>query len=148
MKNRGFHHSFTCDTYARFGIMPAKKHKIVSTQRSAFWPCGSCRQNCKTEPICCDACRRWHHASCEGLTDLEFSFFNVSDAPCTCNDCFLIELGKSPYEYLYALTGLRQVNIINEMQSIHTSLSADILLRLDECWMHGEDTLKCDTFQI
>ena len=27
-----------CDTYARFGIMPAKKHKIVSTQRSAFWP--------------------------------------------------------------------------------------------------------------
>ena len=43
---------------------------------------------------------------------------------------------------------LRQVNIINEMQSIHTCLSADILLRLDECWIHGEDTLKCDTFQI
>ena len=46
---------------------------------------------------------------------------------------FSIELGKPPYEYLYALTRMRQVNIINEMQSIHSSVSADILLRLDEC---------------
>ena len=127
--------------------MPGKR-KIVSSKRSAFWPCGSCRQNCKTESICCDACKRWHHASCEGLTDSEFSFFNGSDASYTCNDCFSIELGNSPYQYSWALTRLRQVNIFNKMHRNHTSLSADILLRLEECWIHGEDTLKCDIFQI
>ena len=68
------------------GIMPPhKKRKIVSTKRSAFWPCGSCRQNCKSSSICCDACRRWHHASCEGLNN-----------------------------YLCALTRLRQVNIMGQ----------------------------------
>ena len=69
------------------GIMPPhKKRNIVSTQRSAFWPCGSCRQNYKSGSVCCDACRRWHHASCEGLNAAEFKFFNESDAPYTCND--------------------------------------------------------------
>ena len=94
-------------------IMPLKKRNIVSTQRSAFWPCGSCRRNCKSESICCDACRRWHHTGCEDLTASEFKFFNESDAPYTCNDCSAIEIGNSPYNYLYALTRLRQVNIIN-----------------------------------
>ena len=70
---------FTKVIYA--GIMPPlKKRKIVSSQRSALWPCGSCRQNCKSGSICCDACKRWHHASCEGLNAADFKFFNESDA--------------------------------------------------------------------
>ena len=84
--------------------MPLKKRKIVSTQRSAFWPCGSCRRNCKSESICCDACRRWHHTGCEGLTASEFKFFNESDAPYTCNDCSAIEIGNSPYNYENVVT--------------------------------------------
>ena len=48
-----------------------------------------------------------------GLIAAEFKFFNESDAPYTCNDCFAIEIGNSPYNYKYALTRLRQVNIIN-----------------------------------
>ena len=40
------------------------------------------------------------------------SFLNESDAPYTCNDWFAIEIGNSPYNYLWALTRLRQVNII------------------------------------
>ena len=63
------------------GIMPPLKKR-----KTAFWPCGSCRQNCKAGSICCDACRRWHHASCEGLNAADFKFFNESDAPYTCND--------------------------------------------------------------
>ena len=49
----------------------------------------------------------------EGLNAAEFKFFNESDAPYICNDCFAIEIGNSRYNYLYALTRLRQVNIIN-----------------------------------
>ena len=48
-----------------------------------------------------------------GLIAAEFKFFNESDAPYTCNNCFAIEIGNSPYNYWYALTRLRQVNIIN-----------------------------------
>ena len=33
MKNRGVHHSFSCDTYARFGIIPAKKNAKLSLRK-------------------------------------------------------------------------------------------------------------------
>ena len=119
----------------------SKKRKIVSTKRSAFWPCGSCRKNCTAASIECEASKRWHHMSCEGLTLSEFNFFAEPTASYTCNDCFATELGNAPY--LWALTRLRQVNM-NDLNafSTHTSLSVDILLRLDECWNHGEDTLN------
>ena len=59
------------------------------------------------------ACRRWHHASCESLNAAEFKFFNESDAPYTCNDCFEIEIANSqPFNYLYGLTRLRQINMV------------------------------------
>ena len=73
-----------------------KTRKFVSTQRSAFWTCGSCRQNCKIESICCDACRRWHHASCECLTDLDLVSLMCLTHRTLAMTVFSIELGKLP----------------------------------------------------
>ena len=91
--------------------MPAKKRKITVSKRSAFWPCGSCRQNC-TSGIQCDACKHWYHAQCEGLSEDELKFLSRSSAPYTCEDCFSI-LDSPTYEYLYGLTRMRQVIIFN-----------------------------------
>ena len=102
--------------------MPPKKRKITVSQRSAFWPCGSCRQNCKTDCIQCDACKQWYHAQCEDLSVAELNFFTDSTAMYMCEDCFGIELGSSPYEYLYGLTRMRQVNICKKMQICPTHL--------------------------
>ena len=85
--------------------------------------------------------------SCQGLTGTEFKFFRETTANFSCDECFGTELGNAPYSYLTALTRLHQVNMNSKYAlSTQTSLSADILLRLDECWNHGEDALKCDTF--
>ena len=101
--------------------MPAKKRKITVSNRSAFWPCGSCRQNC-TSGIQCDACKRWYHAHCEGLSDDELNFLSGSSAPYTCEDCFSLELGSSPYDYLHGLRRMREVIIFKIMQMCPTHL--------------------------
>lgn len=126
-------------------IMPAKKRKITSTQRTAFWPCGSCRLNCKSDCIRCAACKQWFHAKCENLSVVDLDCLKNASVTYTCNDCFAIELGTSPYNYHYGLTRMKQVGIQINACLLHVSVRY-ILLRLDECWIHGEDTLKCDTF--
>ena len=75
--------SILCNTtYLKFRIMPPpptptspppkkKPRKIAVSQRSTFWPCGSCRQNCKTDCIQCDACKQRYHAQCEDLSVVE-----------------------------------------------------------------------------
>lgn len=125
--------------------MPAKKRKITVSKRSAFWPCGSCRQNCASG-IQCDACKQWFHAQCQDLSEGDLNVLSSSTATYTCEDCFTIELGSSPYEYLYGLTRMRQVIIIKNCRCFPQISDRYILLRLDECWIHGEDILKCDTF--
>ena len=78
---------------------------------------------------------------------VELKFFTDFTTTHTCEDCFGIELGSSPYQYLYGLTRMRQVNICKKMQMCVPHISVRyILLRLDECWIQGEDTLKCNTF--
>ena len=92
--------------------MPAKKRKITVSKKSAFWPCGSCRQNC-TSGIQCDACNQWFHAHCEGLTSDELNFLSNSTAQYTCEDCFATELGSSAYYYHHGLMRMRQVIYYN-----------------------------------
>ena len=126
--------------------MPSKR-KITVSQRSAFWPCGTCRQNCRSDCIRCDSCKQWYHAKCEDLSADDFKFYTESTATYTCENCFSIDVGSSQYNFLYGLTRMRQVNILTKNARVsNTSSSAYILLRLDVCWIHEEDILKCNTF--
>ena len=103
------------------------------------------------KPDASQSCAKKHtkalFASCECLTDSDFSFFQWVRL---FNGVNLQRLffHRARTRHSWALTRLRQVSIFNEMQSNHMFLSADILLRLEECWIQGEDTLKCDIFQI
>ena len=87
--------------------MPTKKRKITSTQRSAFWPCGSCRLNCKSDCILCDSCKQWFHAKCENLSVADLDIQKDASVTYTCDDCFDIVIGTSPYNYHYGLTRMK-----------------------------------------
>ena len=97
--------------------MPTKKRKVTSTQRSAFWPYGSCGLNCKSDCILCDACKQWFHAKCGNLSVADLDIQKDASVTYTCNDCFNIEIGTSPYNYHY---GLMKVSI----QSMHVSCTS------------------------
>ena len=62
-------------------------------------------------------------ADCEDLSVEAMNFYTDSSSSYTCNNCFFIELG--PYQYLYGLTRMRQVNIVTKCCNVsHTPLSA------------------------
>ena len=100
-------------------------------QGTAFWPCGSCRLNCKSDCIRRDACKQWFHAKCENQAAADLDFLKNASVTYTYNDCVAIELGTSPYNYLYELTSMKQVGIKINACLLHVSISY-ILLRLDE----------------
>ena len=128
--------------------MPSKR-KITVSQRSAFWPCGSCRQNCRSDCIRCDTCKRWYHSKCEDLSADDFKFYTETTATYTCESCFSIDLGHAPYQFLYGLTRTRQVIMTKYLRTrVPHVFACYILLRLDLCWIHGEDILKCNPFCI
>ena len=79
--------------------MPTRKRKITSTQRSAFWPCGSCRLNCKSDCILCDSCKQWFHAKCENLSVADLDIQKDASVTYTCNDCFDIVIGTKGNEF-------------------------------------------------
>ena len=122
--------------------MPSKR-KITVSQRSADWPCGSCRQNCRSDCIRCDTCKSWYHAQCEDLSADDFKFYTQSTAAYECERCFSIILGYSPYQFPYGLTRMRQVIMIfclftKNAQVTHTSSPA--IFCLD--WIYAGSTGK------
>lgn len=100
-----------CQIYAKLLIMPAQKRKISVKERAAFWPCGSCRLNCKTDSIFCDTCQSWYHAACEQLSSKHFSIYQNSNLAYTCNSCFRQEVGDVNYDYSQGIARLKKVRI-------------------------------------
>ena len=98
--------------------MPLKKRKITPSQRSVFWPCGSCRRDCSHSSIYCNSCATWFHYACEGLGD--FPSLDWSSIPTyTCLTCFSEEAAP-PYSFSAALLRLTQVfNNMNKYNTIY-----------------------------
>lgn len=89
--------------------MPPKKRKITHAKKAAFWPCGSCRQNCSLNSIYCESCKTWFHYSCADLDSDECSLFEKSDLSFICDQCFDHETGNE-YNYQTGLSRLAQVS--------------------------------------
>ena len=88
--------------------MPITKRKIKVSNRTAFWPCGSCRRNCSVASIQCDVCNRWYHGECEDLSEKDMSILSRDEKSYVCTPCFLEDVGPS-YNFSSALTRLYQV---------------------------------------
>ena len=52
--------------------MPGRARKRPA--RSDSWPCVVCSENCLLCSVQCDACKKWVHASCNGLTDKDLMY--------------------------------------------------------------------------
>lgn len=76
--------------------------------RSDSWPCNVCSENCLMCSIQCDACKKWVHASCNGLTDKDLEFLS-GNLPYMCNKCVLGADG-GVYKYDSAMLRLREVS--------------------------------------
>ena len=87
--------------------MPPKR-KITVSKRTAFWPYGACRLNCKSDSIYCVSCKQWFHTDCERLSSEDANLFRKAKLSYSCSNCFAYEF-TGEYNYSQGLCRLVQV---------------------------------------
>lgn len=75
--------------------------------RKEHWPCVICKKNCCSNSVCCDVCKCWVHAKCEGYNPEDLDSI-AGKCPFTCRSCVQAE-DAGEYSYLNALLRLRKV---------------------------------------